>query len=98
MSEPTDLHRLFDCPCPVKYNDGTPMHCACPPGTPCLRTRGVEQKRKLALKLIDKQLEGEPVYTRPAPEDFRCFNCRSEPTCPSAWDLYNTGGDCLEEK
>lgn len=57
-----------------------------------------DNKRKRALKLIDKQLEGEPVYTKPAPEDFRCFNCRSEPTCPSAWDLYNTGGDCLEEK
>lgn len=61
-------------------------------------TREWNKKTKRALKLIDKQLEGEPVYTRPAPEDFRCFNCRSEPTCPSAWDLYNTGGDCLEEK
>lgn len=82
---------------------------SCPYGMQCIHTQlGIPHKHqpllpltdkyKRALKLIDKQLEGEPVYTKPAPEDFRCFNCRSEPTCPSAWDMYNTGGDCLEEK
>lgn len=53
-------------------------------------------KEKRALKLIDRQFEN--VHTKPNPEDFRCFYCKEEPTCPSAWDLYNTGGDCLEEK
>lgn len=31
-------------------------------------------------------------------EDFTCHTCDAKAACPSAWDLYNTGGDCLEEK
>lgn len=30
--------------------------------------------------------------------DFTCTNCQQVSTCPSAYDLYNTNGDCLEEK
>lgn len=30
--------------------------------------------------------------------DFTCLKCSAKSTCPSAYDLYNTGGDCLEEK
>ena len=31
-------------------------------------------------------------------EDFTCNRCVHEPYCPSAWDFYNTDGDCLESK
>lgn len=30
--------------------------------------------------------------------DFTCDNCRARRTCPSAYDLYNVDGDCLEDK
>ena len=53
----------------------------------------------------------EPVYIDPnqlsltdcdgtpiAREKFTCFECGAEPTCPYAWDHYNTNGDCLAEK
>lgn len=30
--------------------------------------------------------------------DFTCTNCQFVTTCRSAYDLYNTNGDCLEEK
>ncbi len=29
---------------------------------------------------------------------FTCDQCFSNETCPSAFDAYNTNGDCLEEK
>lgn len=32
------------------------------------------------------------------PEDFTCFRCAINTTCPYAWDPYNTAGDCLAEK
>lgn len=36
---------------------------------------------------------------KPLPfEDYRCHQCSEAPTCPSAFDDYNTDGDCLEEK
>lgn len=31
-------------------------------------------------------------------DDYRCANCKDAPVCPSAFDPYNTDGDCLEEK
>ena len=30
--------------------------------------------------------------------DFTCTECSLVSTCPSSYDLYNTNGDCLEEK
>ena len=33
-----------------------------------------------------------------APIEMTCWKCQDEPTCRSAWDMYNTNGDCLEEK
>ena len=30
--------------------------------------------------------------------DFTCCNCPHVQTCPSAYDGYNTSGDCLELK
>lgn len=38
----------------------------------------------------------KPLYA--VPSDFTCHDCKAEPTCPSAWDYYNTDGDCLESK
>jgi hypothetical protein len=32
------------------------------------------------------------------PMTMTCWMCHLETTCPSAWDLYNTDGDCLESK
>jgi len=29
---------------------------------------------------------------------FRCHNCPENQTCKLAYDLYNTGDDCLLEK
>lgn len=29
---------------------------------------------------------------------FTCFRCPEAATCRSAYDLYNTDGDCLEDK
>jgi hypothetical protein len=31
-------------------------------------------------------------------EDFTCHDCDARATCPFAWDMYNTNGECLEEK
>ncbi len=53
-------------------------------------------KEKRALDLIEEQCAGTSY--RPKPEDFTCWRCKEESECMSAWDLYNTGGDCLEEK
>jgi hypothetical protein len=32
------------------------------------------------------------------PDGFTCDTCAVKPTCPCAFDPYNTGGDCLAEK
>jgi hypothetical protein len=34
IAQATDLHRLFDCPNPVKYSDGSDAFCACEPEPP----------------------------------------------------------------
>lgn len=34
----------------------------------------------------------------PPKEQMTCFRCPEAETCRLAWDLYNTGGDCLAEK
>lgn len=31
-------------------------------------------------------------------EEFTCDECGAAPTCPYAFDPYNTDGDCLAEK
>lgn len=31
-------------------------------------------------------------------EEITCHNCANRETCRSAWDLYNTNDDCLEDK
>ena len=31
-------------------------------------------------------------------EDYTCYECKSWWKCPSAFDSYNIGGECLEEK
>lgn len=31
-------------------------------------------------------------------EELRCHQCEDATECPSAFDDYNTDGDCLEEK
>ena len=31
-------------------------------------------------------------------ENFTCNNCDYEHKCNYAWDLYNTNGNCLENK
>lgn len=31
-------------------------------------------------------------------EDTTCFYCPDNATCPCAWDIYNTDGDCLMDK
>lgn len=36
--------------------------------------------------------------TRTQPYHFTCHRCRMVAVCESAYDLYNTGGDCLEDK
>lgn len=33
-----------------------------------------------------------------AKERSTCFKCVDEKTCPFAYDLYNTNGDCLASK
>lgn len=33
----------------------------------------------------------------PAKEDMTCNGCSEVETCPFAWDLYNTQGDCEKE-
>ena len=53
-------------------------------------------KEKRALELIEEQCAGTSY--RPKPDDFTCWTCPKEESCSSRWDLYNTGGDCLEEK
>ncbi len=53
-------------------------------------------KEKRALSLIDEQCAGTSY--RPKPDEFTCWTCPKEEACNSRWDLYNTGGDCLEEK
>ena len=53
-----------------------------------------EEKRSVALKVIQTL----PEEWRAAPEDFTCFTCVDWKTCRSAWDPYNTDGDCLESK
>lgn len=30
--------------------------------------------------------------------EFTCHNCAQATTCRSAWDLYNTNDECLEDK
>lgn len=30
--------------------------------------------------------------------EITCDNCGAKATCDSAFDLYNTNGDCLEDK
>lgn len=57
-----------------------------------------EHKRRRGLVIVKYQLgpqfEAEPgVFER-----FTCLTCQHEAYCDSAWDLYNTGGDCLEMK
>lgn len=34
----------------------------------------------------------------PVAADFTCGTCPAAPDCRSAFDGYNTDGDCLEEK
>jgi hypothetical protein len=31
-------------------------------------------------------------------ECFTCYDCPRWQKCPSAFDIYNTDGDCIEEK
>lgn len=46
---------------------------------------------------IGKQ-SGSDAHLYALPHEFTCHDCAAEPTCPSAWDFYNTDGDCLEAK
>lgn len=34
----------------------------------------------------------------PTLQEFTCVSCDHERDCEFAWDLYNTGGDCLASK
>ena len=34
----------------------------------------------------------------PDPEKMTCIDCPQAVACRSAWDYYNTNGDCLEDK
>lgn len=38
------------------------------------------------------------VQKLPADQKFTCDECNMAPTCKLAFDMYNTGGDCLMEK
>jgi len=45
------------------------------------------------------QLRTDSANWNPLPfEDYRCHQCDKAPACQSAFDDYNTDGDCLEEK
>lgn len=46
---------------------------------------------------IGKQ-SGTARHLYALPHEFTCHGCGAEPECPSAWDFYNTNGDCLESK
>lgn len=41
---------------------------------------------------------GESGFPVPAKDVFTCNKCVDADTCPWAWDLYNTDGDCLAYK
>lgn len=59
------------------------------------------EKLKRALPLIREQWRAlglHPGIHVPQPAEFTCATCNAEETCESAWDLYNTDGDCLESK
>lgn len=43
---------------------------------------------------ITKAVCGEPIKK----EDMTCFTCKDSAECASAWDLYNTSGECLAGK
>lgn len=38
------------------------------------------------------------IITEAKLEEFTCHKCSLKDTCRSAWDYYNTNGDCLEDK
>lgn len=51
------------------------------------------ERRRVALHWIGRQKMDI------SPEDFTCWTCNGHNNgCESAWDAYNTSGDCLEMK
>ena len=38
------------------------------------------------------------VMEHPNPDKMTCIDCPHAVTCRFAWDIYNTNGDCLEDK
>ena len=43
------------------------------------------------------KLDKDGLYA-PSKEEMTCNTCLDNTTCDLAWDLYNTGGDCLAAK
>lgn len=52
------------------------------------------EPRRRAVALYWRNKQQLPI----APEEFTCWNCKQHGDCESAWDAYNTDGDCLEMK
>ena len=44
--------------------------------------------------LVEVNEDGKPSKA----QDFTCYQCNDSHNCRSAWDWYNTNGDCLESK
>lgn len=55
---------------------------------------------KLKSRLVQAAMKMEMVSgtEEEAEKQFTCYGCPQEPSCAYAWDLYNTGGDCLADK
>jgi hypothetical protein len=56
----------------------------------------LERNRNVMIRLIYEMKiakKGEPLS-----EVITCDKCPNKHTCVSAFDIYNTDGDCLEDK